>query len=117
MDHPVRSDINSAAMRGISPIGRLGDLFGYSVMCNRYSNTNSEYLHKTLEHTTGNMTAKFNKSGFPLFVIAYIKTKLREPPSNSRWYESTGDHVVQSCDLLARRIDVRGITIPTVRRK
>ena len=79
MDHPVRSDINSAAMRGISPNGRLGDLLGYSAMCNRYSNTNSEFLHKTLEHTTGNLTAKFNKSGFPLFVMAYVKMKLRQP--------------------------------------
>jgi hypothetical protein len=79
MDHPVRSDIKSAAMRGISPNGRLGDLLRYSIMRNRYSNTNSEFLHKTLEHTTGNLTAKFNKSGFLLFVIANVKMKLREP--------------------------------------
>jgi hypothetical protein len=79
MDRPVRSDIDSAPKRGISPTGRHGDLLGYSVMCNRYSNTNSEFLHKTLEHTTGNRTARFNKSGFPLFVIAYVKMKLREP--------------------------------------
>lgn len=117
MDHPVRSDLNSAAMRGISPTGRLEDLLGYSVMCNRYSYTNSKFLCKTLEHTTGNLTAKFNKSGFPLFVIAYVKMKLREPPSNSCCYECTGDHLVQSRDLLARRIDVRGITIMTVRRQ
>lgn len=63
----------------------LGDLFGYCVMCNRYSNTNSEFLYKTLKHTTGNLTAKFNKSGFPLFVIAYAKMKLREPPAIAAW--------------------------------
>jgi len=79
MDHPVRSDINSAAMRSISPTGWLTDLLAYRAMCNRYSNTNSEFLHKTLEHTAGNLTAKLNKSGFPLFVIAYVKMKLREP--------------------------------------
>jgi hypothetical protein len=79
MDHPVRSDINSAAMRDTSPIGRLGDLLGYSVMCNRYSNTNSVFLHKALEHATGNRTAKFNKGGFPPIVIAYIKMKLSQP--------------------------------------
>jgi len=54
-------------------------LLRYSVMCNRYSNTNTEFPYKTLEHTTGNLTAKFIKSGFPLFVIAYVKMKLRGP--------------------------------------
>jgi len=98
-------------MRGTSPAGRLGDLLGYSVVCNRYSYTNSEFLCKA------HLTAKFNKSGFPLFVIDYVKMKLRKPPSNSRCYECTGDHLAQSRDLLARRIDVRGITILTIMRK
>ena len=76
----------------------LGDLLGYSVMYKRYSNTNSEFLNKTLKSTTGNLTAKFNKSGFPLFVIAYVKMKLREPRAIAafvlRCYECTGGHVV-----------------------
>jgi hypothetical protein len=76
----------------------LGVLPEYSVMCNRYSNTNSEFLHKTLKSTTGNLTAKFSKSEFPLFVIAYVKMKLREPRATAafvlRCYECTGGHLV-----------------------
>jgi hypothetical protein len=89
-------------------------------MYNRYSNTNSEFLHKTLSSTTGNLTAKFNKSGFPLFVIAYVKMKLREPRAIAafvwRRYENTGGHVVQSRDLLARPVHVAATTGLTVRR-